>query len=104
VAIPKFDTKSDVQALSGFGEILRRTGVVTQEQLDEARKLATYKSMRTGEALLALGHITQEQLDWALRLQRQLRSGDRRAVAALNEVMNASLAAASVALARWVSG
>lgn len=98
----KFDPKADMQKLSSFGEILRRTGCVSQEQLDEAHKLASYKNLRTGEALVALGHITPDQLEWALRLQKQLRSGDRRAMAALTEVVNASMAAAAASL-RWVT-
>lgn len=89
-----------VRKLSGLAEVLRRTGTVTAEQLDEAHKLATYKSMQLGEALIALGHINREKLEWALALQTNLRSNSARSSRALAEVVDASMAAATLALSR----
>jgi hypothetical protein len=92
--------EADVRVLSKLGEVLRRTGVVTKEQVEEAMTLAYYKQMRLGEAMLALGHVTPEQLEWALQLQQRLRSNDRTASQALAEMVNASMAGAKLALAR----
>lgn len=94
----------DVASLSNLGEVLRRTGVVTPEQLEEASMLAKYKSMPLGEALVSLGHITADKLDWALRMQRDLRGPTKKAQRALAELVDSSMASAAGALTKFAQG
>lgn len=99
--MPEIERKQqNVNTLSSLGEILRRSGAVTEEQLAEARKVAEINGVQLGRVLVLLGHTTDERVKWALKVQADLRHGDRRASRALQELLDASLAATSVALAR----
>ena len=96
------ERKQQVQTISGLGEILRRGGLVTAEQLEEARALAAYKSIQLGEALISLGRISKAQLEWALSIQTDLRGDRRKANRAVTELLDMSMTAASAALAKMV--
>lgn len=94
--------KQQVQTISGLGEILRRGGLVTAEQLEEARALAKYKDLQLGQALISLGRINKAQLEWALSIQENLRGDRRKANKAVTELIDMSMLAASSALAKMV--
>jgi hypothetical protein len=55
-----------------LGTILRREGVLTEEQLEEALSYRAEKRVRLGEALLTLGMCTEAQLSRALAIQLQI--------------------------------
>lgn len=55
-----------------LGEILLKTGIISEDQLDEALRLATERGLRTGEALVELGAIDRDKLTWALGAQFDL--------------------------------
>ena len=54
-----------------IGQILRREGLITQQQLDMAMKLARNSQKKLGEILVDLGYLTEEDVRHALTLQEQ---------------------------------
>lgn len=55
-----------------IGEILVRSGMVNQEQLNQALELSRNEGLRIGEALIRLGVLDQDRLTWALGVQFDL--------------------------------
>ncbi|MEI8195159.1 MAG: hypothetical protein WCI73_04550, partial [Phycisphaerae bacterium] len=54
-----------------IGEILKRQGLLTAEQLDEALAAAQKSGQRLGEVVVELGFLTQTDIDQALLLQKE---------------------------------
>jgi Mrp family chromosome partitioning ATPase/capsular polysaccharide biosynthesis protein len=54
-----------------MGDVLKRQGRVTEQQLTLALQLANHKNMRLGEALVQLGFITPAEIDEALSVQKE---------------------------------
>lgn len=52
-----------------IGQVLLREQLVTQQQVDQALRLAQESNRRLGETLIELGYLTQDDLDQALGLQ-----------------------------------
>lgn len=55
-----------------IGDVLRRSGMVTDEQLDAAESLARAEGIRIGEALIRMGVLDEGRLAWALGMQFDL--------------------------------
>jgi hypothetical protein len=76
-----------------IGEILRRAGVVTQAEIDDALALIATHEMRLGQALVAIGACTVDDVRTALdRQERLARVGDG-CLAALGEILEDGFAA-----------
>jgi len=54
-----------------IGQILQREGLITQQQLDMAMKLARNSQKKLGEILVDLGYLTPDDVQHALTLQEQ---------------------------------
>jgi Mrp family chromosome partitioning ATPase len=54
-----------------IGRVLQREGLLTDEQLEEAMRLASGSRRRLGEILVELGHLKAEELDSALVAQQK---------------------------------
>lgn len=54
-----------------IGEILKRQGLLTAEQLDQALAAAQKSGQRLGEVVVELGFLTQTDIDQALLLQKE---------------------------------
>jgi Mrp family chromosome partitioning ATPase len=52
-----------------IGQVLRRDGIVTEQQLDEALRLATESNRRLGEVLIDLGYASKEDVATAVYAQ-----------------------------------
>ena len=64
-----------------LGEILKRWGVITDQQVEESLKVAEAAGQRIGEALIELGYATESDVAKALASQFDMEYLDRYAVA-----------------------
>lgn len=58
-----------------IGQILLRQQIVTEQQIEQALRVAQESDQRLGEALVDLGFVKAEEIDKALDLQEQMRVG-----------------------------
>jgi len=54
-----------------MGDVLKRQGRITEQQLTLALQLVNQKNMRLGEALVQLGFLTEADIDDALSVQKE---------------------------------
>lgn len=72
-----------------IGEVLRRTGVVSQADIDEAVVVMNASGVRIGEALVSLGKCAAIDIDRALDRQRRLCQGSQcETIDALTEMLD----------------
>jgi type IV pilus assembly protein PilB len=57
-----------------IGELLKKAGLITQEDINEALQIAKDSGMRVGQVLIVSGYITEEQLKTALEVQQLLKT------------------------------
>ena len=57
-----------------LGEILRQTGVISEQDVADGLQAQRATGVRIGEALVMLGKATWDQVESAVRLQQKLRS------------------------------
>ena len=55
-----------------IGELFIELGFITEEQLDEALKIAKQKSLKVGEALYSMGALDKDHIYWALSNQMSM--------------------------------
>ena len=58
-----------------IGQILLRQQIVTEQQIEQALRVAQESDQRLGEALVDLGFVKAEEIDKALDVQEQMRVG-----------------------------
>ena len=58
-----------------IGQILLRQQIVTEQQIEQALRVAQESDQRLGEALVDLGFVNAQEIDKALDLQEQMRVG-----------------------------
>jgi len=56
----------DMPGRQRLGDVLLATGLISQQQLEEALAIQRRRHCRLGEALVQLGILTQDQINWAL--------------------------------------
>lgn len=80
-----------------LGEVLRRSGKVTQAQIDEAVVVAADRGCRLGEALVQIGACSIDDVEIALDRQRRMRDPKASTLAALGEIFDDAVIAIGAA-------
>lgn len=78
---------TSMDPILNIGEVLRRMGACTQDDIDEAVSVMRSVDMKLGEALVHLGACTQLEVDAALDRQRRLAGGAGDVLQALGEIL-----------------
>ena len=92
-------SKATTTTVINIGEVLRRAGGVTQDQIDDGVEYAFERGTMLGAALIAVGACTPVELAIALDRQRRIAGDGADRIRALDELMQDTFKAARIATA-----